>query len=96
MTKYMVEFEENIKGRHPSTLAVLQWFRWEYLREDLQETAEAFAELAVDMVMMYPDGPELTAGLRRLLDAKDCMVRCAVLLAKSRETPESSTVESVK
>lgn len=27
---------------------------------------------------MLPDGPELTAGLRKLLEAKDCFVRAAV------------------
>jgi hypothetical protein len=30
------------------------------------------------MISTLPDGPELTAGLRKLLEAKDCFVRAAV------------------
>lgn len=30
------------------------------------------------MVDQLPDGPELTAGLRKLLEAKDCFVRAAL------------------
>jgi hypothetical protein len=30
------------------------------------------------MVIALPDGPELTAGLRKLLEAKDCLVRAAL------------------
>jgi hypothetical protein len=33
------------------------------------------ARLVFDRV---PDGPELTAGLRKLLEAKDCFVRAAI------------------
>ena len=34
--------------------------------------------LAVAMIRQLPDGPELTAGLRKLLEAKDCFVRAAL------------------
>jgi hypothetical protein len=30
---------------------------------------------AAAMIKRLPDGPELTAGLRKLLEAKDCFVR---------------------
>ncbi|PRY56421.1 hypothetical protein B0I28_10970 [Glycomyces artemisiae] len=30
------------------------------------------------MIAALPDGPELTAGLRKLLEAKDCFVRAAL------------------
>jgi hypothetical protein len=30
------------------------------------------------MVDHLPDGPELTVGLRKLLEAKDCFVRAAL------------------
>lgn len=36
------------------------------------------AELADRMVERLDDGPELTAGLRKLLEAKDCFVRAAL------------------
>jgi len=30
------------------------------------------------MIRVLPDGPELTSGLRKLLEAKDCFVRAAL------------------
>jgi hypothetical protein len=33
------------------------------------------------MIYQLPDGPELIAGLRKLLEAKDCFVRCEVYRA---------------
>jgi hypothetical protein len=30
------------------------------------------------MIRDLPDGPELSAGLRKLLEAKDCFVRAAI------------------
>lgn len=30
------------------------------------------------MIEVLPDGPELTAGLRKLLEAKDCFVRASL------------------
>jgi hypothetical protein len=33
---------------------------------------------AHEMARALPDSPELTAGLRKLLEAKDCFVRAAV------------------
>jgi hypothetical protein len=30
------------------------------------------------MISDLPDGPELSAGLRKLLEAKDCFVRAAL------------------
>lgn len=34
-------------------------------------------ELAHQMAKDLPEGPELTTGLRKLLEAKDCLVRAA-------------------
>jgi hypothetical protein len=34
--------------------------------------------LAEQMVRDLPDGPELSAGLRKLLEAKDCFVRAGL------------------
>jgi hypothetical protein len=33
------------------------------------------AECATEMAKRLPQNPELTAGLRKLLEAKDCFVR---------------------
>lgn len=66
--------------RHISTRHFEPLFRFGHLREgDLREVSEHCANLAGTMISMLPDGPEFTAGLRKLLEAKDCFVRTAVL-----------------
>jgi len=65
-------------NRHPSTTHLLRYFEYSHLPERLQGFSAPFAELAHEVVDHLPDGPELTAGLRKLLEAKDCIVRAAV------------------
>lgn len=64
--------------RHPATQQLAQHFAFEHLPEDLQEVSRACSELANEMVEVLADGPELTAGLRKLLEAKDCFVRAGL------------------
>lgn len=64
--------------RHPSTTHLLRYFEYSHLPERLQSFSAPFSELAHEIVDHLPDGPELTAGLRKLLEAKDCIVRAAV------------------
>lgn len=64
--------------RHPATTNLLKWFTWRHLPEDLQGVSQECFNLADSMVNQLPDGPELSAGLRKLLEAKDCFVRAAV------------------
>ncbi|WP_018503088.1 hypothetical protein [Parafrankia discariae] len=64
--------------RHPATLGLLKFFTWAHLPAHLQEVSRPLGELAEQMVRTLPDGPELTAGLRKLLEAKDCFVRAAL------------------
>lgn len=42
-------------------------------------TSKSFHDLAVGMLLTQKDSPELAAGLRKLLEAKDCFVRNIVL-----------------
>jgi hypothetical protein len=63
---------------HPATAALLRYFKWDHLRPNLQAISRPFAVLAANMVDTLPPGPEVTAGLRKLLEAKDCMVRAAL------------------
>ena len=65
-------------SRHPSTTHLLRYFEYSHLPERLQGFSAPFSELAHEIVDHLPDGPELTAGLRKLLEAKDCIVRAAV------------------
>jgi len=64
--------------RHPSTTALLRWFEYDHLPEDLQVKSRGFGALAHQLVGELPDSPELSAGLRKLLEAKDCIVRAAI------------------
>ena len=68
--------------RHPATAAILRYFAWQHLPERLQAVSRPFGELAEHMADTLPGGPELTAGLRKLLEAKDCAVRAALDLPK--------------
>lgn len=70
---------ELYQGRHPSVASLARFFEYAHLsRDDLQRISRACSELAAQMLQELPDGPELTAGLRKLLEAKDCFVRAAL------------------
>lgn len=54
---------------------MLQFFAYAHLPPDLQAISKQFGDLAQLMVDTLPSNPERTAGLRKLLEAKDCAVR---------------------
>jgi hypothetical protein len=57
----------------------MQYFEFGHLREGpLRDTSHHVALLADLLVSQLPDGPELSAGMRKLLEAKDCFVRAAL------------------
>jgi hypothetical protein len=57
---------------------ILQYFQYGHLPPHLQEVSRPIGELATQMALQLPAGPELSAGLRKLLEAKDCFVRAAL------------------
>lgn len=65
-------------GRHPGTTEIARWFDSEHLPADLQVIAGSCEDLAGTMITLIPDHPELTTGLRKLLEAKDCFVRATI------------------
>lgn len=67
---------------HPAVQQVLQWFESDHLPPHLQEIVKPIEELATKLVETGT-GPELTVGLRKLLEAKDCFVRAAIELKKT-------------
>jgi len=73
-------------SRHPGTEHLLQFFTYDHLPPHLQSVSRWSAEMADAMVETLPDGPELSAGLRHLLEAKDCFVRAAVVHFRSQAT----------
>lgn len=54
---------------------MLQFFIYEHLPPHLQAVSKPFGELAKLIVETLPSNPERTAGLRKLLESKDCAVR---------------------
>ena len=58
---------------------LLRWFAFGHLPENLAAVSQQFAALAEDMVRILPFCAERSAGLRKLLEAKDCSVRAATL-----------------
>lgn len=69
---------QNLEDRHPATQQIARWFEFAHLPEHLQRISRPCAVLADALIRELPDGPELTAGLRKLLEAKDCFVRAAL------------------
>lgn len=67
-----------LDGRHPGTVALARWFAFGHLPHALQQISAPCYFLAERMIEELPDGPELTAGLRKLLEAKDCFVRAGL------------------
>ncbi|MEB5920914.1 hypothetical protein [Franconibacter daqui] len=54
---------------------IMKYFAYEHLSAHLQEVSKPIGELAQQMESNLPDGPEKSAGLRKLLEAKDALVR---------------------
>ena len=65
--------------RHPSVKHFAPLFAYAHLPERLQLISAPFGELAAVMLQRLSDGPELSAALRKLVEAKDCAVRQSVL-----------------
>ena len=61
----------------PST--TIQYFDYEHLPLQLQKVSKPISELAHQMEDTLPDGPEKSAGMRKLLEAKDCFVRANIV-----------------
>lgn len=76
-------------GMHPSTAALLRFFEYEHLPPHLQEVSKPFGTLASYIAHAY-DGAEATVGLRKLLEAKDCIVRAAVEKHRAENPPPPS------
>ena len=64
--------------RHPGTTGLLRYFDFDHLPAHLHDVAGECCGAAHTMAALLPDGPELTTGLRKLLEAKDCFVRAAL------------------
>ncbi len=57
---------------------ILKYFEWKHLPPHLQLVSEPIHTIALQMDANLPDSAEKSAGLRKLLEAKDCFVRAAL------------------
>lgn len=60
------------------TTDTIAFFAYSHLPEHLQQVSKPIGELAQLFETNIPDGPEKNAGMRKLLEAKDCFVRAAL------------------
>ena len=58
--------------------AILKYFKYDHLPEFLKEISKPFSELAEEMAKSDKNPAETSAGLRKLLEAKDCFVRAKI------------------
>ena len=63
-------------GYEPSP--ILRYFDSNHLRPPLDTISTSVRMLAEKMDRMLPPGAEKSAGLRKLLEAKDCFVRAGL------------------
>lgn len=57
------------------TSPIIKYFAYEHLPAHLQAVSKPIGDLARNMDETIPDGAEKSTGLRKLLEAKDCLVR---------------------
>jgi hypothetical protein len=57
---------------------IMRHFSFNHLPPHLGAVSGSIFALACEMDTNLPDGPEKSAGLRKLLEAKDCFARAAI------------------
>ena len=57
---------------------IIKYFRHDHLPSPLKDVSAPLGDVAMKMDSFLPDCAEKTAGLRKLLEAKDCFVRAAL------------------
>lgn len=62
----------------PVANPILKFFAYEHLPPSLQAVSKPIAELARQIDEAIPNSAEKSAGLRKLLEAKDCFVRAVL------------------
>lgn len=74
---------------------IMQWFASAHLPPDHpgKGVSEMIEELAIACDTNILDGAELSAGLRKLVEAKDCFVRAAILSRQTLATQEAVNSE---
>ena len=59
---------------------ILKFFNYKHLKGPQQDVSKPICLLASQMAHLLPKSAEVSAGLRKLLEAKDCFVRASLEL----------------
>lgn len=78
----------------PST--AIKYFAFAHLPEHLQAISRPIGELAQHFEAALHDGPEKSAGMRKLLEAKDCFVRAALETQPPLAAPDESLLSLLR
>ncbi len=65
---------------------IINYFKYDHLPPHLQEVSRPFCVAAHHMAVALPRCAETTAGLRKLLEAKDCAVRAKLTKPQSTDS----------
>lgn len=57
---------------------IMEYFKYDHLPENLKQVSRPFGHLAKRIDDTIPNCVEKNAGLRKLLEAKDCIVRASL------------------
>lgn len=57
---------------------IMRYFEYEHLPEKLRQISQQFSQIAWYTIEVVPPSAERTAGLRKILEAKDCIVRAGL------------------
>lgn len=71
----------------PLSSPIMRFFEYAHLPPHLQTVSKPIGDVAKLFDESLPDGAEKSAGLRKLLEAKDCLVRAALPAPKQDPKP---------
>lgn len=74
----MASAYEAAANHDPEIRRLADYFEYQHLPEHMQHASAPATEMLIQILNTLPSSPELAAGLRKLLEAKDCFVRAAV------------------
>lgn len=63
----------------PHSNPIMTFFSYEHLPPPMQAVSKPLHDVAVQMANHLSPSAEVSAGLRKLLEAKDCFVRAALV-----------------
>src|SRR5688572_21467979 len=75
-------FDDHVINLHPSIRDILCWFEYGHLKPENQSVSRGFKKLAHEIAFSDKSNAEITTGLRKLLEAKDAVVRGSMTMPK--------------